>query len=182
MVAVLEGNYGGRFSSGQSHDVVLTLVLVGGKHLVGLASDVLVGVAVEDFESLDDLVLVPLRRAVAHVVQDLVADLLGLIFGKLEDAGPELRHVAFDTARTHLLRRPKTHCLVFAPSQLYQLVHVVSLQSVKLSPELLLGLLDIVVPMAWFGFRVEPLIAALLLLLCFHKTIIKTIINWETKL
>ena len=51
-----------------------------------LAPDLLVIIAVEDFQGLSDLVLVAIGRAVTHVVQDLIPDCRFGVLGKLESS------------------------------------------------------------------------------------------------
>ena len=81
---------------------------------MSLTSDVLVRVSVEYLKALDHLVLVVFRRAVTHVVEHLVPDLLTLVGSQLEYSLPEVRMVPTYTTRTHLLGRLEPHSVILA--------------------------------------------------------------------
>ena len=93
---------------------------------MGLAPDLSVRVPVEDLEALGHPVLVARRRAVAHVVQDLCPDILVLVLSKVEQSVPEVRLVCLDSAWAHLLGGLQSDHLVLVPSELNDLIDVLS--------------------------------------------------------
>ena len=122
---------------------------------MSLASNVLIGVSIEDLECSHNLLLVFLGRAVTHVVEYLVPNLFAGVFRQFEDSGPKLRDVTFNLARAHHLGSPQTNCFVFAAGKFDQLLHVLgSLESFKLLSQLLLGALLFFIPVARFGLDV----------------------------
>ena len=86
-----------------SQNVPLARALVASNHFVRATTDVGVRVSVEFLKALGDLVLIVSWRAIAHVVQHLLANLRVLIFSKLENTLPKCRFVVLNAARTHLL-------------------------------------------------------------------------------
>ena len=70
---------------------------------MSLAPDLSVRIPIEDLQALDHLLLITIRRTIAHIVEDLGSDGVVFVLGKFEKPRPKLRLICLDTAWTHLL-------------------------------------------------------------------------------
>ena len=97
-------------------------------------------VSVENLKGLHNLVFVVCGRAVTHVVEDLIPDVLVFVVGELKHSLPKLGHVPLNVARAHLLNSCYLRFLVFVLGELDQFFDRFSfLDLVQDVPKFLLG-------------------------------------------
>ena len=96
---------------------------------MSLSPDLLIRVTVEYFQALNDLLLIARRRAVTHVVQNLISHVVILVLCQLKQPVPEIRLVRLDSARAHLLSGLKSNLGVLVPGELNDYINVLSVSN-----------------------------------------------------
>ena len=109
-----------------SHDVPRSSVLIGSNDLMSLPSNLLHWVSVENFKSLNNLVLISGWWSVAHVVENLIPDLLVFVVSEFKYSFPKFRYVFLHVTWAHFLHCSHLDLFVLVPREFDQIFNLIS--------------------------------------------------------